>query len=1295
MLDAVSIDSCRVVSQTLGHSLWQASAVAICCWLVLRTLPAKKAELRYAVTCGGLLSVVLAALITAAALDEQSDDSNVSRLDSQQDSVTVTDASSGLIANMRPNDRSTEASGVENATASKTEVGGHDAQTDTPASHDIVAHRDDAVEAGSRTAGAGAEQPATSAQAGSATGLSWPAVVAGVWVLGVVVMLFRLVRVIVALRQLKSSITPVDDGLLNQVRELVAELSLHMKLRWSVELVVSDKVSMPGILGTFWPTLLMPPAMLTGVPIEQLRIVIAHELAHARRFDFLVNLGQLFVESLLFFNPAVWWLSRQIRIEREACCDAVAVAATGSAVPVARTLLAIVERLGESLGAGAASNFASAAGVQAFSGDESSENRTPLFDRVRRIVTPDQRPHVRIPWYTFLGVIAAYALISVGLYEGAEATVQVVQQVLSPKERVEKIEKLVASQGNLARKEGVSAVARSQSDEPGAAFPDPVTVSGTVRTFDGQPLPVPLAVYGTVSGPGIGGTEGFGNLKESSDVFRFSGGTRSQRSVRGDTAMLSLYIGLRGNSPAAERYAPSALGPFVVRSGQAIEDLEFVLQPGFAGSVRVVTPGRTPVADAFVSGMFHVDHASSYARLSESRSRTNANGITSIPRSTSKLTWTAEIRAAGFQTQKVDLTLQPGKTVDVELKVARPMEVVIMSSVDGQPVSGAQAFAIKEQGRKDDHPHTWSLPDPREDDPRQYAEKYSGLYRYGPSGNAGRLLLDSLAEEVNYDFLILAPGFGPTVIAEVKAGVQSREVSLDPALSVSGQIVGDLSTLSLNSKTKQRYIRYSNPDRNPMLTAVVEERDGKGFFEINGLGKGDLWLRLHDRTIAKELTESVDDLVIDLNEPGRHDHRSPSQVRAEASRHQERQLKKPTRKVILTLVGADPAVSLTGQIRAGFVPGDRPGSYTSQNYDIVDSRVEFDVEVPTRIIWTGRNFTGYSVVKQSEVEVGVADEPFRADVQLLPAGAIRGEVRLADGSLAREFQVDVMPVERIKSFSGRNQRVTSPQPPGEFLLTDVPLGHEYRVLVSDDRIGSVAAMMGEPFVLDDAHSIADLKFQFDEGREHIIRLVDENGEPAAGAKAGGWFTPGSSFSRSMGFRVQDNAEIVLRHISDSIPGKTRLQVKAAEGFIGQSITLDWNDLPDKVTLKQGVSASGQIVDVDSGRGLAGASFFLFPTPSDAATFREAVSSKTDEAGRFSFDSLESINYQVHLHGAVPPRVPFVENDRGNLVPDYTNISDGTFPEWFVQGGRAEPYVIKARIVPRHRLRLTPPSPVEK
>lgn len=489
MLDAVSIDNSHLLIQTLGHSLWQASVVAILCWLALRSFPARKAGTRYAVTCGGLILVVFASLLTAATVVQTSELSTTDKLSGERALASLT--------RMTESAPQTERSqGTIDADATNDDHATHSERNRTPvaATHD---GRTDFVNPDTLTATQKAA-PNTTQQADQST-LVWPAIVAGVWGFGVLAMLFRLVRVIVGLQKLQPSNSPIDDSILSQLRETIAELSQRMNLRWPVSLVVSDKVSMPGIVGTFWPTLLMPPAMLTGVPLEQLRIVIAHELAHARRFDFLVNLGQLLIESLLFFNPAVWWLSRQIHIEREACCDAVAVAATGSAVPVARTLLAIVDRLTESLGPGPAERFALAAGVQSFGGDEPSEKQTPLFDRVRRIVTPDQRPHIRLPWYTLVGVVLAYTLVSFGLYEGADATVQIVQQALSPKERVEKIEELIASQGDLARSEGVHIFKPGARDLRVTAPRKKVQISGILRMHDGTPVPSDVSIIGSLS----------------------------------------------------------------------------------------------------------------------------------------------------------------------------------------------------------------------------------------------------------------------------------------------------------------------------------------------------------------------------------------------------------------------------------------------------------------------------------------------------------------------------------------------------------------------------------------------------------------------------------------------------------------------------------------------------------------------------------------------------------------------------------------------------------------------------
>ena len=89
--------------------------------------------------------------------------------------------------------------------------------------------------------------------------------------------------------------------------------------------------------------MLLPVFALTGLSEEQFRAVIAHELAHIRRHDWLVNLFQVLVETLLFYHPAMWWLNRRIRIERELCCDEIAVSLTGSRLEYARALAQMAE----------------------------------------------------------------------------------------------------------------------------------------------------------------------------------------------------------------------------------------------------------------------------------------------------------------------------------------------------------------------------------------------------------------------------------------------------------------------------------------------------------------------------------------------------------------------------------------------------------------------------------------------------------------------------------------------------------------------------------------------------------------------------------------------------------------------------------------------------------------------------------------------------------------------------------------------------------------------------------------
>lgn len=122
-----------------------------------------------------------------------------------------------------------------------------------------------------------------------------------------------------------------------------ARLARALNLRRGVQLLESAAVEVPTVIGFLRPVILLPMATLSGLSTDQIEMILAHELAHIRRHDFFINLLQAVVETLLFYHPAVWWISRRVRIEREHCCDDMAVAVCGNALQYARALTRLEE----------------------------------------------------------------------------------------------------------------------------------------------------------------------------------------------------------------------------------------------------------------------------------------------------------------------------------------------------------------------------------------------------------------------------------------------------------------------------------------------------------------------------------------------------------------------------------------------------------------------------------------------------------------------------------------------------------------------------------------------------------------------------------------------------------------------------------------------------------------------------------------------------------------------------------------------------------------------------------------
>ncbi len=162
----------------------------------------------------------------------------------------------------------------------------------------------------------------------------------GAWLLGVALFGLRFAGGFLLLehRRRHQSRAPSQ-----RILALCHDLQRQLGLGRAIRTLECNWLETPAVIGWIRPIILLPVSALSGLSEAQLRAVIAHELAHVRRLDAFVNLFQIFVETLLFYHPAMWWLNRRIRAMRETCCDEIAVSLTGDRLEYARALTLMAE----------------------------------------------------------------------------------------------------------------------------------------------------------------------------------------------------------------------------------------------------------------------------------------------------------------------------------------------------------------------------------------------------------------------------------------------------------------------------------------------------------------------------------------------------------------------------------------------------------------------------------------------------------------------------------------------------------------------------------------------------------------------------------------------------------------------------------------------------------------------------------------------------------------------------------------------------------------------------------------
>ena len=179
----------------------------------------------------------------------------------------------------------------------------------------------------------------------------------------------------------------------------LSRMAVQFGVTRTVRLRVSGQLASPLTAGWWRPVVLVPAALVAGMPPELLEALLAHEMAHIKRLDYLVNLGQNLAEIVLFYHPAVWWISGRIRIEREQIADDLAARHTGAPRVLAQALSEL-ERM----------QFSSQRLALAANGGD-------LLARVRRLVRPDVQA---LHWKAALPVLAL-AAVCLGVFAQASA----------------------------------------------------------------------------------------------------------------------------------------------------------------------------------------------------------------------------------------------------------------------------------------------------------------------------------------------------------------------------------------------------------------------------------------------------------------------------------------------------------------------------------------------------------------------------------------------------------------------------------------------------------------------------------------------------------------------------------------------------------------------------------------------------------------------------------------------------------------------------------------------------------
>jgi beta-lactamase regulating signal transducer with metallopeptidase domain len=745
VLGFLQSDACRQLVTVLLHSLWQAPVLAVLLWLALRSLPARSVNARYALS---LVFLLLLPLLMAGTW------SVLSNSTSPVSEPAVTAVSGAASAQPAPSLRP------------------------APTTTRVIVVR---------------QNPP----------YNWTAPAAGIWFGGVVLMLIRAVVSLAGANGLRRRCAPLNDP---RVLSLFDDLCRQLRLRRRVRVLIGA-ICAPATMGLLWPAVLLPVELISSMPPGQLRLILAHELAHIRRYDYAVNLVQILLEALLFFNPAVYWLNHRIRREREAACDALAVSIAGGPREYAELLADYAVRMKSNA-------------VLAFAGHEDP----PMTDRLRRLLSSAHHPNSRLPILSLAATLGV-GLLCLGLL--CAGTSWAVSKVLTPKERMEKLNKAWEGHEHL-----FDTRYSRRRDEM-------ANIAGIVTTKDGAPLPEKASIY-ILS-------------KQGRSPVGFS------TFVKQGKFSVPVFPGMITVAAFADGYAPTIIEPRSISPKGTWDDAVLVLDSGFSATVNVLDENGRPIHGAQVFIAELIGEQPSEFSIRERVVRSDAGGVALLAHLSPEFMFQLQFLAPGFQHEKVKRYIKPDETFTVNLRRAKVTEGRVIDRDSGRPIPSPRiSFLVVLRQVEHSYP---ILTDSPHEHPKVAVV----------GDDEGRFELSSLRDDATYRLFVEADGHAPSFVQNVGGGQDNLEVKLGPALHVTGRVVGPEERQAGEGDSPPIFYSYFQPiptfpvqqwSRLPLDTF-----DGEKHFKIENLWEGDLTIRTGTLSQTLKVTAPMEDVIVDLTEP--------------------------------------------------------------------------------------------------------------------------------------------------------------------------------------------------------------------------------------------------------------------------------------------------------------------------------------------------------------------------------------------------------------------------------------------